>query len=207
MRNLLDFFSLKDTVPLILLICLLEFVGGRMTGESNAPRLWARRFAAAGFLLYACLAIAETEPATPSEFLSLSLQALLAMGTVRGLALVTLPVVRFLYLHAWAAPVQRQCAAEEQRARQAEALKRESEAAESIRAEQERKAEQQQRQDEEAASRPPPPTREDRMAAAKARYDAALGMLAKASLNDTELHAARERVKQQYLRELDEVIR
>lgn len=58
-----------------------------------------------------------------------------------------------------------------------------------------------------AAQQPPPPapepTAEERLAAAKRRYEARLRLLAAAGLDEIELTAAREREKQKFLRELD----
>ncbi len=74
----------KDAIPLIFLICVLQWVGAKIAGDHPSPRLWAHGFAAAGFLLYLGFAVADRNPATPSEYLTLSLQAVLAMGTARG---------------------------------------------------------------------------------------------------------------------------
>ena len=54
---------------------------------------------------------------------------------------------------------------------------------------------------------PPPPTPEERADAALRRYQARLQLLAKANLDGTERQAAQDRAKQQYLRELDQVMR
>ncbi len=163
MRSVLEFFSLKDAVPLILLICLLRFVGSQIAGEGTAVYWWARGFAAAGFLFYAVAGIDTFEPRTPQDFLTVGVQALFAMGTAQGLALVTLPIVRFLYVHLWATPLERARVLAEERARRAEQEEREREAAERERQERERKAEEERRRQEEIANRPPPPTREERI--------------------------------------------
>lgn len=206
MNHVLDFFRLSEAVPLILLICLLHFVGGQICGDHAAPRWWARGFAAAGFLFYAALAIDAWQPRTPSDFLTAGLQALLAMGTVHGLALVTLPIIRFMYVHVWAEPLQRQRACAEEQARRRQADQREREAEQRRQEKSEQKAQDERRRQEELANRPPPPTREERLASAQQRYDATLRMLASAGLDDTELQSARERAKQKYLREVDEIM-
>ena len=51
-----------------------------------------------------------------------------------------------------------------------------------------------------------PPTSEQQSAAALQRYERTLRLLAKAKLDELELSAARERAKQQYLRDLDRVM-
>jgi hypothetical protein len=53
---------------------------------------------------------------------------------------------------------------------------------------------------------PPPPTREERMASAKERFENALHMLSESGLDETELKAAQEKAKQQYLRDVDGII-
>ena len=50
------------------------------------------------------------------------------------------------------------------------------------------------------------PTAEDNAKAAKLRYEGRLRMLDAAGLDEFELKAAKERAKQQYLREIDEVV-
>src|SRR5439155_8093354 len=124
------FFRLSDAVPLLLLIALLEFVGAQVSGNSSTIRLWARAIAALSFLLYAGFAIAAWRPATPTAFLVMTAQAVLAMGTAHGVALVTLPVVRFLYEHLWVKPLERQRKLQEAQARQAAAEKEAREKAE-----------------------------------------------------------------------------
>lgn len=54
---------------------------------------------------------------------------------------------------------------------------------------------------------PPPPTPEARGTEALKRYEAKLQVIAHANLDDTERQAAQDRAKQQYLRELDEVMK
>lgn len=53
----------------------------------------------------------------------------------------------------------------------------------------------------------PPPTREELLKAANERYEAALRLLENANLDSTELRAAQEKAKQQYLRDLDEAMK
>ena len=54
---------------------------------------------------------------------------------------------------------------------------------------------------------PPLPTTQEILTQAKDRYDARLRMLQTAGLDDIELNAARTRAKQQYLQEIDHVMR
>ena len=207
MRDVLQFFNLGDALPLLLLIWLLHFVGGQMNGDNAAVVWWARGVAAAGFLFYAGGGIATWTPTKAVGFLTVGLQALLAMGTAHGLALVILPVLRFFYQHLWAQPLERQRVLAEDRARRVAAENEKLAVAAQHQAARERRAEEERRKQEEIARRPPPPSREERLTAARKRYDHTLHLLASASLDDTELHAARERAKQQYLREMDEVMK
>lgn len=206
MESVLNFFRLDDAVPLILLICLLQFVGRQIGGDSEAVRWWARGVAAIGFIAYAAAGIATWEPKIAQDFLNIGIRALLAMGTVHGLALIIVPVLRFFYEHLWARPIERQRRLAEERDRKAEAEQREREAAEKKRLEQEQKADEERRRQEEIAKLPPPPTREERLKSAQERYEGTLKLLANAGLDDTELKAAQERAKQQYLREIDQVM-
>ncbi len=206
MHDLLEFFSLRDVLPPLLLIGLLEFVGRQMAGDDGTVLWWARGFAAAGFLLYAGLGIDAWHPKRAGDCLELGVRALLAMGTVHGLARVTLPVLCFLYHHLWARPLTNRRARAEERARQAAAEQVAREAAEREQAERARRADEERRRQEEIARRPPPPTREERLAAAKQRYETSLHLLASAGLDEIERKAAQERAKQQYLRDIDGVM-
>lgn len=53
----------------------------------------------------------------------------------------------------------------------------------------------------------PPATAQERLAQAKQCYDERLRTLEMAGLDDTELHAARARAKQQYLHDIEQVMR
>jgi hypothetical protein len=206
MRAFLEFFGLREAIATLLLMGLLHFVGGKMSSEVEGPRRWARGLAAVAFLLYGALGIATFDPRSPSEFLTIGVQAVLAMGTIRGLALATLPILHYVYRHSWAIPEERRRTAEQERSRRAEERHRANVAAQAASDAAARQAEEQRRRDAEAATRPPPPTREQRLAEAKARYEAAIATLDKAGLDENELRGARDRAKQQYLKEIDQVI-
>ena len=206
MNDVLRFFNLGDLVPLLLLIWLLEFVGKQMGGDDTTVLWWARGFAVAGFLLYAGLGIDALHPKRAGDFLEVGVRALLAMGTVHGLARVTVPVICFLYRHLWATPLANQRVWAEERERRASAEKSARETAQRAQTERDRLAEEERRRQEEIAKRPSPPTREELLAAAKQRYEASLQMLSSAGLDEIELKAAQEKAKQQYLRDLDGVL-
>lgn len=207
MQSVLEFFTLNDLGPLILLICLLQFVGRQIGGDSEAVRWWARGVAAMSFIAYNVAGITTWDPRVAQEFLNIATRALLAMGTTHGIALIIVPVLRFFYQHLWARPIERQRALAQERARKAEAEKREREVAEQKQAQQERLAEEERRKQQEAANKPPPPTRADLVITAKERFDATLKLLESANLDDIELRAAQAKAKQEYLRELDKAMK
>jgi|ERR1051326_705910 hypothetical protein len=207
MHDVLEFFNFRDTVPLILLICLLEFVGRQMSGSDPTVLWWARAIAGAAFLGYAGCAIDTYEPQIAAEFLTVAVRSLLAMGNAHGLARVTVPVVCFFYRHLVAEPLasQRRLAAQRE-ARQAQE-KSQREFAERERVKRDHEAEEKRRKEEEFANKPPPPTRQELMAAAKKRFDETLAMLPTAGLDEVELKAAQDKAKQQFLRELAEAMK
>src|SRR5438045_3658529 len=116
MHDILEFFSLKDTLQLVLLIWLLWFVGTRMGGDNATVLWWARGCAAAGFFFYVGLGIDAWHPTRAGDFLALGIRALLAMGTVHGLARVTVSIVCFLYQYLWVKPKAHQRALAEKKA-------------------------------------------------------------------------------------------
>jgi uncharacterized iron-regulated membrane protein len=129
------------------------------------------------------------------------------MGVVHGLAGVVLPVFGFIYRYFWAGPAAKRREWAEQRQRE-QAAEREAEAqAESARAEQSMREERERQRQQELANRPPPPTREERLAEAKHRYEATVRMLENAQMDAVELQAARDKAKQRYLRDIDEVLK
>jgi len=206
MIDFLSFFSVRNSVPLILLIVVLHLVAQHVGADDPTPRWWGRGFACAGFATYAALAINVLAPATPWDFLQLSVQAVFAMGTVHGLALIALPLARFLYRHVWDLYVEHRLV-KEQEARRAELEREERERAMQQQIERERWAAEQEQKPEPAAPPPPPLTIEERIAAAKNRYEETLRLLANAHLDEAELKAAQERAKQKYVHELDEVMK
>lgn len=206
MHDLINFFDVRDIVPLVLLIWLLQFVGSCISGN-NGTVLWlARTFAAAGFLLYAAVVIDAWRPTQAAAFFVVGVQAMLAMGTIHGLAYVTLPVLCFLYRHLWSEPLARHRAWKEQQEREAEAEKAARDEEEKRKAEQARAAEFQRQIDEELARRPPPPTHDELLTAAREQHEKKLRMLAASGLKGIELKAAQDKAQQKYLRELDDLL-
>ncbi len=203
----LQFFDLRDAVQLVLLICLLRFVGQQM-GEANHLMYWsARTCGVVIFALYVWLGIEAWNPRRAEEFLSLGVRALLAMGIAHALARIVLSILLFFYRILWLKPLAQQRAWAQELARRSAAAKAALAEAEQRQAEQLQLAELQRQREEELARRPPPPTREELMAAAKQRYESRLHALSAADLDELELRTAKEKAKQQYLREIDGVIK
>ena len=194
MHEILRFFSLKDFIPLVLLIVLLQFVGKQMGGDHPTVRRWAR-------------AISERGPRNALNFLGITIQALLAMGTMHGLAQVLLPILYFFYLHVWVKSVEANQAWAAERAFQEDRERLAREQKQREEAQRERVAEQERKRREAIEQQPPPPTREERLATAQQTYETKLRVLAAAGLDDIELRTAQEKAKQQYVRELDEAMR
>lgn len=96
MMFLLDWINPAEFLPLVVLICLLVFIGGQMTRADTETYRRAQRISAAAFLLYAGMGIYAWEPAGATEFVFITLRASLAAGVAFGLALVTLAPAAFL---------------------------------------------------------------------------------------------------------------
>ncbi|HYV34595.1 MAG TPA: hypothetical protein VE988_02760, partial [Gemmataceae bacterium] len=200
------FFHVNELGPLILLICLLQLVGRQIAGSTSIFYRCARGFGAVTFLLYAGFGIEEWKPRTASQFFIIGVQAVLAMGTMHGLAIVILPFLHFLYEHLWARPLKRRRFLDQERALKEAIEKQELDAAASKQAASEELKKLEQRRRDEEARRPPPPTREESLAAARDRHDRTVQLLESANLDEAELRAARNRAKQQYLREIDSLL-
>lgn len=186
MSEFLDFVNLEEALPLLVLVLLLWFLGSQMTESDSVSQRWTWRIAAAALLLYAAAGIVAWTPARPTEFVTLVLRAALAAGLARGISMILLPPLRFLYqqlsLHLAVKPKpQRQLVPTDIPLRE-------------------------ERPSSPPETPPPSPTPEERAAAALARYEAKLQLLDQARLDETELRTAREHAKQLYLRELDELI-
>ena len=93
MRDVLNFVSLGDAVPLLLLTLILRVVGTQAAGDDpNAARV-ARGCGYAGFLAYLVAGGVEWTPHHPLPVLELVVRAVIAGGLVRGLAAVLFPLV------------------------------------------------------------------------------------------------------------------
>ncbi len=99
MSSLLDIIDPDEFLPLVVLICLLCFLGGQFVVADTEIHRLARRLAAAAFMLYGLCGFIEWLPDSAWGFLSLAIRSLLAAGMVFGLSLLVLPVTDFTYQH------------------------------------------------------------------------------------------------------------
>src|SRR5438552_428668 len=90
---LLDWFTLDDIVPLIVLICLLIFIGGQMTRPTADTRRITRRVAYTTFVLYAGTALYSWGASGPVHVLGIVLRASLATGLAFGLTMIAIPSI------------------------------------------------------------------------------------------------------------------
>lgn len=93
---LLDWINPDEVLPLIVLICMLAFIGGQMTRSDSESHRRARRISVAVFLLYAGMGIYAWGPDGVTELLLIVLRASLAAGVSFGIALVTLTPAEYL---------------------------------------------------------------------------------------------------------------
>lgn len=180
---MLDFVSLDEVVPLVLLIALLGFVGSQGCGKLETQ--WAGRIGFLAFVAFGIAGWAEWTPDGPSEFVTLALRSLLAAALAAAATTVVLPVVTFAWRSVVALFPKRvpkpEPVAEPKKEPQVEPVV--------------------------AAPVPTPLTGEEKAAAAKQKYEAKLAMLDAAGLDPTERYSAGEKAKQDYLRELNEAMK
>ncbi len=180
---MLDFVSLDEVVPLVLLMALLGFVGCQASGKVESQ--WAARVGLIAFLAFAAAGWSEWQPESPAEFATLALRALMAAGLAAAASAVVLPVITYA-VSSIAALFPKQPPKPEPVAQPKKELPEEPVIVEPV---------------------APPLTGEEKAAAAKKKYEAKLAMLDAAGLDPTERHSAGEKAKQDYLRELDDAMR
>ena len=90
---MLDWINLDEFLPLVVLIGLLNFIGGRMAQPTVASVRITRRVAYVVFTLYALAALCSWEVSEPMDFLVIVLRASLATGLIYGLTLIAIPAI------------------------------------------------------------------------------------------------------------------
>ncbi len=181
---MLDFVSLDEVVPLMLLTAVVGFVGSQGCGKTEWR--WAGRIGFLAFIAYGIARWAEWTPDGPSGFATRAFRSLLAAGLAGAVATVVLPVLTHAGKGVAAMFPERPKPVSEPAVKPAEVPKPDPPA---------------------PPPPPPPPTPEEQAAAAKQKYDAKLALLAAAGLDPSERHAAGEKAKQDYLKELDALLR
>ncbi len=169
-------------------ILILLWLGKTYANERQ--KLVGGLIAIVAFLAFAAFAFERLHPRNAEELFHIALRALVTFGLTLGFSWIVLALLGGI-----TRPIR-------------DAMRRSGENA------------RQRRREQQPAWRPapepeplppppvvPPPTREELLTAAQQRYQNTLRLLATANLDDMELRSARERAKQQYLRELDEVMK
>lgn len=186
MDFLLRFINFDEIGALLVLIIILVWTGAMMAEqqENTSRRAW--RLSAAGFLIYEACAIYTWGADDASDFVLITIRALLAGALSLGVALIVLStitgVIEILTPKDYM-PMRPQLDDHQPTPLEIPAV---------------------------PPPPPPPlppPTREELAKAALERYEEKLALIEKAKLHDFERDAAKERAKQQYMRELDEVMK
>lgn len=183
MNALLDWFSAEEAPAAIVLAILLNFVGSLMKSDNRVVP-WSRRIAAGAFLLWTGLGIHADGIWSAGDCVVIILRAMLAGAIVHGLATTVLPAGALLY--------------------------RELKPEMTVPLPAENLPEPELDPEPQPPPAPPPlplPTPEERAAEALARYEAKLTMIEKMPLDAVEMKSAKEQVKKQYLKNLDDIIK
>ena len=93
MMFVLDWINLDEFLPLVVLIGLLNFIGGRMTRPTAETTRVTRRVAYVTFVIYAGIALCSWGVSGPMDMLPIILRASLATGLVFGLTLIAMPAI------------------------------------------------------------------------------------------------------------------
>jgi hypothetical protein len=149
----------------------------------------------ATLLLVGGFGYAKVRPAEPETVFGLAIVSWICFSLAALATIVFVPPFASLYEGWKNMAVDRKWEAEQQRQREEKAEANRLIAEERIREAERPKPE-----------KPKPPTRAERIALAKAKHETAVAMLEDSGLSDTELRAGKEKAKQEYLRELDQVL-
>jgi hypothetical protein len=186
-----------------LTIVVIATTVARLTGQGLPRFSRAMGWAATAVLLAVCAAgYAEMRPSQPAELLGIVIVAwIAACGAALAVAVVLTPLAAGWDWWKRLVAEWRAAAATHAEARQRLAVEHRRDVEKRIADAARRKADEEYRR-----SLPPPPTREELEAAVRKKYEDRLRLLDAAKLADAERQAAYERAKQQYLRDLDELL-
>ncbi len=188
---MLDWFGLEDWFSLLALAFILKFIGERMAGSNHAIRIRTRWFAAIGFLLYSGIAIDVWGLPNPSAVALFEVRALLASAVAYGVGLILFSIISGL----WSVVYNRLIASKAWFLKVHRLLPRLP-----------KKKPAKVAPPPPPPPRPPPPTLEERTESAWNRYQRRLQLIEKANLDSNEELSAKEKAKQTYLREIEDVI-
>jgi hypothetical protein len=182
-----------------LAVAVFLFTAARQVG-SFSPRtapamVWAGILT---LLLVGASGYAAVRPSRAVEVFGIAVVAWICASAAALTAAVLLPPFFSLY-DGW----KHMCANRDQEAARVQHLAEMEEAARQRRAEEVAAAA---RMEAMKRDRPRHQTRAERLAEAKARYEQALFLLESAGLSEGELRAAKEKAKQDYLKEMDQVL-
>jgi len=193
-----------DLCAIIFFTCLLAAVGSHLTHDRPRVRKVGVASGFAAALAWAGYAWVSFKPATPTALPSLALRCLLAGFFGTAAAWIVFGILTFIAEHTLfpLGDARRRWLAEQQRLERERQLQAELQ-------ERERAERELARLQEELAkgSTPPPPTPEELAANALRKYEAKRRLLQAADLDEIERRSALERAKQQYLKELSEVLK
>jgi hypothetical protein len=175
----LEWIDLGEFIPLGLLIGLLYFIGSQVSGDDPRIQRWSRAVSVLSFVAYAVAGISAWGAWNATELLLIVIRAMFAAGIVLGIARIVLPFAVFMYQQLTPSSVPREI---------------------------EPSPPPPNPEPSEAPPTAPPPTREEIAATALTAYEARLKVVENANLDEAELHAAKLKAKQQYLKELDQAI-
>ena len=150
MSEILDWINPEEFFPLVVLICLLAFVGTQMTRPEARAHQWARRCSGWTFFAYTAAGLWEWGATGFGDLLAIAIRALLAAGFVGVVAMTMFPAVEYFkgVLGAWHDTWRRQAENAELQAKNRSRRREEADRDRSDRARQE--SERQQRADEAA---------------------------------------------------------
>ncbi len=98
MCSILNWIDFDELPPLIALILLLSFIGGKMTRTNSRTFQMAGRITATTFFLYAGMGIYFWSPSGATELLVIAIRSSLAAGLAFGFALVTLAPMAYVFV-------------------------------------------------------------------------------------------------------------
>jgi hypothetical protein len=161
--------------------------------------------AIATLLVVGGLGYAEVQPAEPMPAFGVAIVAWICASAAALASIVLVPPFASLFQGWKDIAAERERRAEQQRREHEEERQRAALEEQAKAAEQDRRRAEALRLEAERL-KPRPPTRAERITEAKAKYEAALALIEESGLVDAELRAAKLKAKQEYLKDLEQVL-